>query len=201
MGEGPDQVVETARRIRAAVGPDVDLLIDVHKLWDPWLGVETVRRMEELDVYWLEEPVSWDDQVRGMAILSAHTRIPVVAGESECTLYACRDLVERAGIKVLQTDILSAGGYTAWRKLAALAQAFHVTVSPHGASFPELAAPLVAAVPNGLMVSAFPAGEPLEIWSRLYREPLALRDGACHLTDRPGLGLEFDEAYLAAHRA
>ena len=101
---------------------------------------------------------------------------------------------------MLQADILGAGGYTAWRKMAALAQAHHVKIAPHGASFPELAAPLLAALPNGLIVSAFPAGEPPEIWSRLYREPPDLRDGTLYLTDRPGLGLELDEAYLARHR-
>jgi D-arabinonate dehydratase len=200
MGEGPDAIVETVRQIRAAVGPRVDLMVDVHKLWDPWLGVATARRLEPCDVSWLEEPVAWDDQIQGMAILAAHSHIPIAAGESECTLAAGRDLVERAGIRVLQTDIIAAGGYTPWRKLAALAQAHHVAVAPHGASFPELSAPLVAAVPNGLTVSAFPPGEPIELWSRLYREPLDLRDGTIYLRDAPGLGLEFDEDYLARHR-
>lgn len=200
MGEAPDQIVETVRQIRATVGSDVRVMVDVHKQWDPWLAVETSRRLQEFDVSWLEEPVSWDDQVRGMAILAGNSSIPVAAGESEFTLYACRDLVERAGIQVLQTDIISAGGYTAWRKLAALAQAYHVAISPHGASFPELAAPLIAGVPNGRIVSAFPPGEPIEIWSRLYQEPLDLRDGTIYLRDRPGLGLEFDEKYLAERR-
>jgi L-alanine-DL-glutamate epimerase-like enolase superfamily enzyme len=201
MGEGPDQIVETVRQIRHAVGPDVQVMVDVHKLWDPWLGIATARRLEEYDVFWIEEPITWDDQVRGMAILAAGTRIPIAAGESEFTVYACRDLVERAGIRVLQTDILGAGGYTAWRKMAAVADAYHVKAAPHGASFPELAGPLQAALPNGLVVSAFPAGEPIEIWSQLYREPLDLRDGLIHLTDRPGLGLEFDDAFIRAHRA
>jgi D-arabinonate dehydratase len=200
MGEGPDEVVETVRQVRQAVGPAVRVMVDVHKLWAPDLAVATARRLEEHDVSWLEEPVAWDDQVGGMAILAAATSIPIAAGESEHTLYACRDLVARAGIRILQADILAAGGYTAWRRLAALAQAYHVQVAPHGASFPELAAPLVAALPNGHSVSAFPAGEPIEIWSRLYREPLDLRDGTIHLRDRPGLGLDLDEAYLAAHR-
>jgi D-galactarolactone cycloisomerase len=200
MGEGPDQIVETARQIRAAVGPGVQVMVDVHKQWAPWPAVDTARQLEQHDVFWLEEPILADDEVHGMAILAANSRIAVAAGESECTLFACRDLVARAGIRVLQTDILSAGGYTAWRKMAALAQAFHVSVAPHGASFPELAAPLVAAVPNGLTVSAFPAGEPIELWSRLYREPLDLRSGTIFLRDQPVLGLELDEDYLAAHR-
>jgi L-alanine-DL-glutamate epimerase-like enolase superfamily enzyme len=201
MGEDPDQIVETVRQIRQAVGPDVRVMVDVHKLWDPWIGVAAARRLEQYDVYWLEEPIRWDDQVEGMAILAAGTRIMLAAGESEYTLYACRDLVERAGIRVLQTDILSAGGYTAWLRMAAVAQAHHVRIAPHGASFPELTAPLQAALPNGLIVSAFPAGEPIEIWSRLYREPIALRDGLITLTDRPGLGLELDDEFIRSRQA
>jgi L-alanine-DL-glutamate epimerase-like enolase superfamily enzyme len=200
MGEAPDEIVATVRQIRRLVGPAVQVMVDVHKLWEPALAIDVARRLEEHNVAWLEEPVAWDDQVQGMALLAANTSIPIAAGESECTLFACRDLVERAGIRILQTDILSAGGYTPWRRMAALAQAHHVAIAPHGASFPELAAPLVAAMPNGHSVSAFPAGEAVEIWSCLYQEPLDLRAGVIHLRERPGLGLDFDESYLAAHR-
>ena len=201
MGEAPDEVVRTAQLIREAIGPDALLMIDVHKIWDPWTAVETARRLEEYGIFWLEEPLLWDDEVGGMAFLSANTRIAVAAGESESTLYACRDLVERGGIKVLQTDILSGGGYTPWLKMASLAEAYHVKAAPHGASFPELLAPLIAALPNGLIVSAGPAGEETELWSKLYAEPFDLRNGVCRLRDQPGLGLEFDEDFLAAHRA
>ena len=196
MEEGPDEVVETVRQTRNAVGPDVRIMVDVHKRWGPRLAVATARRMEEFDVTWLEEPVTWDDEVGGMGYLSAGTRIAVAAGESEYNLYRCRDLLLRGGIKVLQTDILTAGGYTAWLKMAGLADAYHAQMSPHGASFPELAAPLIAAVPNGMIVSAFPKGQVPEIWSRLYREPIEIRDGVIELNDRPGLGLEFDEDFL-----
>ncbi len=196
MGEPPDEIVETVRLTRQAVGPDVGVMVDVHKLWSPRLAVETARRLEEYDVGWLEEPVTWDDEVGGMAYLSANTRIPVAAGESEIDLYRCRDLLARGNIKVLQTDIVTSGGYTALIRMSALAEAYHALVAPHGAAFPELGAPLVAAVPNGMMVSAFPRGEKPEVWSQLYKEPIEIRDGTISLSDRPGLGLEFDEAFL-----
>ncbi len=201
MTEDPDEVVETVRRTRSAVGPNVQIMVDVHKRWRPRTAVHTARRMEEYDVTWLEEPVAWDDEVGGMQYLSAGTRIAVAAGESEYNLYRCRDLLQRGRIKVLQTDILTAGGFTAWLKMAGLAEAYHALVSPHGASFPELAAPLVAAVPNGMIVSAFPRGQVPEIWSRLYREPIEVRDGDIELSDRPGLGLEFDEGFLERYAA
>jgi L-alanine-DL-glutamate epimerase-like enolase superfamily enzyme len=201
MDEGPNEVVETVRQTRRAVGADIRIMVDVHKKWQPRLAVHTARRMEEYDVTWLEEPVAWDDEVGGMQYLSAGTRIAVAAGESEFNLYRCRDLLQRGGIKVLQTDILTAGGYTAWLKMAGLADAYHALISPHGASFPELAAPLIAAVPNGMIVSAFPKGQVPEIWSRLYREPIKIRDGIIELSDRPGLGLEFDEGFLTRYAA
>ena len=201
MDEGPDEVVETVRRTRRAVGADIQIMVDVHKRWHPRLAVHTARRMEEYDVTWLEEPVAWDDEVGGMQYLTAGTRIAVAAGESEFNLYRCRDLLQRGGVKVLQTDILTAGGYTAWLKMAGLADAYHALISPHGASFPELAAPLIAAVPNGMIVSAFPKGQVPEIWSRLYREPIEIRDGIIELSDRPGLGLEFDEGFLTSYAA
>ena len=201
MDEGPDEVVETVRRTRSAVGPGIQIMVDVHKRWGPRLAVETARRMEEFNVTWLEEPVTWDDEVGGMQYLSAGTRIAVAAGESEYNLYRCRDLLQKGGIKVLQTDILTAGGYTAWLKMAGLADAYHALISPHGASFPELAAPLIAAVPNGMIVSAFPKGQVPEIWSRLYRQPIEIRDGVIELNDRPGLGLEFDDDFLTRFAA
>ena len=201
MDEGPDEVVETVRRTRRAVGADIQIMVDVHKRWQPRLAVYAARRMEEFDVTWLEEPVAWDDEVGGMQYLTAGTRIAVAAGENEFNLYRCRDLLQRGGIKVLQTDILTAGGYTSWLKMAGLADAYHALISPHGASFPELAAPLIAAVPNGMIVSAFPKGQVPEIWSRLYREPIKIRDGTIELSDRPGLGLEFDEGFLTRYAA
>ena len=120
----------------------------------------------------------------------------IATGERENTLSNCRDLIERGGIKVIQTDIIGGGGFTAWRKIAALAEAFHVSVAPHGASFPEISAHLVSAVPNGLIVSAFPSIEPYQIWSSLYKEPIQIREGWIELSQRPGLGLEFDDDFI-----
>jgi L-alanine-DL-glutamate epimerase-like enolase superfamily enzyme len=196
----PDEVVADVARVRAAIGPQVRLMVDVHRKWDPWTAVEIARRLEPSDVYWLEEPVSGDDQVGGLALVAARIRQLVAGAEGEHSLHACRDYVARGAVHVLQADILGAGGFTAWRRIAAVAHAYHVRVAPHGASFPELNAHLVASLPNGLIVSAFPPGEPYEVWSRLYRQPLQLRKGEIRLGGAPGLGLELDEAFIARHR-
>jgi L-alanine-DL-glutamate epimerase-like enolase superfamily enzyme len=197
----PPAAVSDLAAVRAAVGPGTQVMLDAHRAWDPWTAADLVQRFADHHLYWLEEPVRWDDQVGGLAVVAAASgRVLVAAGEGECTLYAARDLVARGGVRVLQVDIMGGGGYTAWLKYAALGQAFHAQLSPHAAHFPELNAPMVAAVPNGLTVSTTPATEPYQVWSRLYREPLDVRDGWITLPERPGLGLELDEAFVARHR-
>jgi L-alanine-DL-glutamate epimerase-like enolase superfamily enzyme len=197
----PQAAVADLAEVRAAVGPSVQVMLDAHRAWDPWTAAGLIQRFADHDLYWLEEPVQWDDQVGGLAVVAAAcSRVLVAAGEGECTLYAARDLVARGGVRVLQVDIMGGGGYTAALKYAALAQAFHVQLSPHAAHFPELNAPLVAAVPNGLTVSTTPPTEPYQLWSRLYREPLDVRDGWITLRERPGLGLELDADFVARHR-
>jgi L-alanine-DL-glutamate epimerase-like enolase superfamily enzyme len=196
----PDDAVADVSRVRSEIGPDVRLMVDVHRRWDPWTAVEVAQRLEPQDVYWFEEPVAGDDQVGGLAFVAARVRQLVAGAESEHSLYACRDYVTRGAVHVLQADILGAGGFTAWRRLAAMAHAFHVKVAPHGASFPEINAHLIASLPNGLIVSAFPAGEPYEVWSRMYAEPLHLREGQIQLSNKPGLGLELNEEFIRRHR-
>ncbi len=201
LNNDPVEVLSEIAAVRAAVGEDTQLMVDAHRAWDPWTAAAVAQECQQYNVYWLEEPVQWDDQVEGLAVVArAAPHLLVAGGEGERTLYAARDLVARGSVRVLQHDILGGGGYTAWRKYAAVAEAFHVKVAPHGASFPELNAHLVAAVPNGLTVSTCPACEPYQIWSRLYEQPMDVRDGWITLSDRPGLGLTLDEDFISHHQ-
>ncbi len=194
-------VAEKVKRVRQLIGPQRKLMLDLFCLWEPWPSAELAQRCEEYDIYWLEEPSVWDDQIGDLAFVAAATSIPVAAGERECTLYACRDLMALGGVRIIQADTISAGGFTQMRKIAALALAYHGLVSPHGASYPEICGHLVAGVPNGSVVSVFPRGHFfVEIWSRLYREPVMLEDGWLQLREAPGLGLELDEQFIADHR-
>jgi L-alanine-DL-glutamate epimerase-like enolase superfamily enzyme len=195
-----DVVAEKVRRVREMLGPHRELMLDLCRVWEPWASVELARRCEEYDIYWLEEPSLWDDQIGDLAFVAGSTSIPVAAGEAECTLFACRDLMALAGVKFMQADTVNAGGFTQMRKIAAIAQAYHGLVSPHGASYPEICSQLIAGIPNGSVVSVFPAGHPTEIWSRLYREPVALSDGWLELSERLGLGLELDRGFVERHR-
>jgi L-alanine-DL-glutamate epimerase-like enolase superfamily enzyme len=195
----PDHIVAETRAARAAIGPDVKLIVDIFRALDPRTAIDVARRIEEYDIYWLEEPVRWHDQPLGLAIVAAQTSIPIGGGEGESSIYACRSILEQGGVSYLQTDTIYGGGFTNVRKIANLAAAYHVKFAPHGATFPELASHLVAAVPNGENVPATTPHFPPAVWADLY-EDFAIMNGKIQLSARPGLGLTFNQDFLDRYR-
>ena len=194
----PDEALEKVRLSRAALGRDRRLMVDVHRLWDGATAERMTAAFREHEVYWIEEPVAPDD-LAGMRKVREAGGAMVAGAESEYALDVAERMIVEGGLQVLQCDILGAGGFTGWLRLAALAEAHGVYVAPHGASYPELVTHLVAAVPNGLMSPACPHTEPYQIWAGLYDPPFVVDGGAVRLTDRPGLGLSFDEGFIDAH--
>jgi L-alanine-DL-glutamate epimerase-like enolase superfamily enzyme len=132
--------VEVVEAVRAAVGPDFELMVDANQGWrmpgdrEPRWGVATAaqcaRELERLGVYWLEEPLRIDD-IDGYAALRALTSLCLAAGEMVRTAAEARDLVVRGGIDVLQADVVLAGGIGGCRRLAALADLHGRCWSPH----------------------------------------------------------------------
>ncbi len=193
-GLPPAEDYERVRAVRAAVGPEVDIMVDGNQGWSVEDAIEGGRMLEQLDVRWYEEPVHWYDDVRGLAQVAANVRLPIASGESEFTKQGCRDLMERGGVRIMQFDSTKAGGLSEGRKVAALAEAYNVAVAPH--HDPQIHAHLVAAIPNGLIVESFPDGERDPIWERLYRVKPRISDGWIQLDDTPGFGYEIDDEVL-----
>jgi L-alanine-DL-glutamate epimerase-like enolase superfamily enzyme len=102
------------------IGADDDLMIDVNRGWPLHTAIEGERLLEPLNVRWLEEPVRWHDDHRELRLLARQRKIPLSAGESELSIFRCRDLIEDHAIQVLQADSTMPGGYTALRILATL---------------------------------------------------------------------------------
>ncbi|MCJ2072435.1 mandelate racemase/muconate lactonizing enzyme family protein [Methylobacterium sp. J-030] len=189
------QDVERLALMREVVGPDRHLMVDVNRAWDLDTAIEGARLIEPLDPLWLEEPLTWEDDRRGMKLLSAKTRIPLSGGESETTSYGCRAMLEEQAIQILQFDCTMMGGFTEGRKLAALCELNHVKVAPHHDCF--IHAHVVAGSPAGYIVESFtdPERDPLQ--AELFEAPPELRDGTLTLSERPGLGLTLSERALA----
>ncbi len=180
--------------MREVIGGEADFMVDPNRAWDLPTAIEAARLLEPLAPRWLEEPVRWEDDRRMLKLLAQKTRIPLSAGESEMTSYACRALLEEQAIQILQFDCTMMGGFTEGRKLSALCELNHVQVAPHHDCF--IHAHIVAASPAGCIVEAFtdPERDPLQ--AELYENPPAIRNGHLRLNQAPGLGLTLSPAAL-----
>jgi L-alanine-DL-glutamate epimerase-like enolase superfamily enzyme len=112
--------------------------------------------------------------------------IPTASGESELHRWGCRDLIEHAGIRIMQFDCTRAGGVTEWLKVAAYAAAHGVVMAPHHDA--QIHGHLVAAVPNGYILEVFPNPLRDPLWEELFTGRPKVTKGVLRLPDSPGFG-------------
>lgn len=187
---------ERVAAARDAIGPDTLLMLDANNAWrDLPEALRAMRRLEPYDPYWIEEPFSPDD-IDNHARLVQRTPVLVATGELEVGRWRHKELLSREAVHVLQSDAAVCGGVTEFRRIAATAASFGVTISPHW--FHDLHAQLVAATPNARFVEFFPDDRVLN-FRRLLDRQLEVRAGDLLLPDRPGLGFNFDEDALDRH--
>ncbi|HET7596829.1 MAG TPA: mandelate racemase/muconate lactonizing enzyme family protein [Burkholderiales bacterium] len=183
----PAREVDRIRRIREAIGPDIDLMCDINQRWDARQAIAIGARLEEYHLYWLEDVVAAEDYP-GLAAVSAALATPIAAGEYLYGKVPFRHLLEARAVDIVMIDVLRAGGITQWLKIAGMAEAFNLPVVNH--LCPEISVHLVSAMPNGLTVEYMP-------WSaHLYKAVPQPVNGMLSVPERPGLGLEFDEGAL-----
>ncbi|WP_186075273.1 mandelate racemase/muconate lactonizing enzyme family protein [Burkholderia gladioli] len=192
----PREEEARVRAAREAIGPDVELMLDVNNGWtDVPQALQYLNRLEPYDPYFVEEPFSPDD-IDNHARLAVATRIPVVTGEIGYGRWYHKALLEAGAAAILQTDAAVCGGISEWRRIAATAASHGVQMCPHW--FHDLHAPLVAATPNARYVEFFPDDQVLN-FRRLVDTQLTQRDGRVILHQTPGLGFGFDEREVAKY--
>src|SRR5262245_12927146 len=149
-------------------------------------------------LWWFEEPLS-PENIAGHAELARILETPVATGEIHQTRWEFAQLINCHAADVLQPDAGVLGGVTEWLRVAHAADAFGFQVAPHWHA--NLHAHLAAAVPNALAIEHFDLGKDIYNFERLLTEQsrLHVRDGAAHLSDRSGIGVEFDEATVARY--
>ena len=189
LGAEKTVAAEIARldTMRNAVGPGIDLMIDVNQLWDVNRAITIGREMKSRAIYWLEDPTTFDD-FAGLARIADALDTPITAGEYVYGIAPFRQLLEQRSIDIVMIDLLRVGGLTGWMKVAHMAEAHNLPVVTHLA--PEVLCHALAAVPNGLTVEYMPWSFPIFKWV-----PPAV-DGYIELPQTPGLGLEFDKDVL-----
>ncbi len=177
--------------VREAVGPEVDIMVDVLWVWTVYDSIVMGREMEKLGVYWLEDPIPTHD-VAGLAEIARALDMPVVAGETVSSKRGHRELFERRATDVAMIDVSAVGGVTEWMKVAAMAEAYNLPVVSH--LFDEFSLHLVAAIPNGTWTEHMPW------WEDIYREPPQPKDGKIRVPQTPGIGFELDRDAMARFR-
>ncbi len=178
------------RRMREALGPDIEIMIDVNMGWDADTAIQMGRKFEEYDIYWLEEPVIADD-FAGYARIADALDLRIVGGETHFTRYDLRPFLENPKLGILQPDPMR-GGLTELRKIAALADTWGMTLAPH--LFPELNIQVMASIPNGSWI------ECMGFMDDLFIDTPMIADGAITAPERPGHGLAFKPDVLRDFR-
>jgi len=172
------------RRVREAIGPDIDLMCDINQRWSVQQAISFGKRVEDVGLYWLEDVTAADD-FDGLARVSAALDTPVAGGEYLYGPVPFRHMLEARSVDIVMVDLMRAGGITQWMKIAGMAEAFNLPVVSH--LIPEFHVHLIAAIPNGLTVEYMP-------WTlQLFEETPALQNGHLVVPTKPGLGLAFDQ--------
>jgi len=189
--------VERLRAVRQCVGSGVDILLDANQAYDIESAISAARAFEPYGIGWFEEPVQWYDPVFALGQVSRAIDIPTASGESELHRWGCRDLIDHAGIRVMQFDCTRAGGATEWLKVAAYASSHGVSMAPHHDA--QIHGHLVAAVPNGRVLEVFPNPLRDPLWNELFTSRPAVANGIVQLSSSPGFGLELNRAGMAKY--
>ena len=183
--------------IREAVGPDIELLVEVHGRLSPASAIYAAGLLEESRPLFFEEPVP-PDNVDAMALVARSINIPVATGERLYTKWGFRELLEKQAAAYIQPDLTHTGGITEGKKIAAMAEVYYVPIAPHSATGPLLAAAnlqLDASVPNFLIQEFFMPDIPL--YNEILVENFIRMDGGClDLPKGPGLSADLDEDAL-----
>jgi galactonate dehydratase len=196
------QVEANVRAVREAVGPKIDLLIEVHRRLAPMHAVRIGRLLEPFDPFWFEEPVSARD-IDALAECRREINMPIVTGEELYTRFEFREVFEKRAADIINPDVCNVGGIEELRAIAAMAEAYHVVVSPHNynSTAVGLAATLQvsAAIPNFLITEYFVNFEKRGM--EVAVNPFRVENGYIAVPTAPGLGIDLKEDVLARYPA
>jgi galactonate dehydratase len=195
------QAIEKVKAVREAVGPAVDILVEVHRRLAPMHAIRVAHAMEVYRPFWYEEPVPREN-LEALAEVRRGISIPVVTGECIYTKAGFRAVFEKRAADIINPDVCNTGGILELKEIAAMAEPHYVAVSPHNynSTTMGLAASVHASavMTNFLILEYFLSFE--GIGFEIAIEPLKVEQGFIRLPKTPGLGVELKEEALARHQ-
>lgn len=186
-----EEDIERIKAVREAIGPEINLMVDANQRFTVDHAIRLGKKIEKFDITWFEEPVPAYD-LEGSARVAAELDIPIASGENVYTRYGFRRMLELNSADIWMPDLVRVGGITEFLKVAHMAEAFGIPISPH--IFPEESMHLVGAIPNS------PYVEDMPWFSMLYREKIDIKKGLMILPNRPGFGFTFNPDMIETYR-
>lgn len=188
-------IISLIQGVREAIGYDIDLAIDCHGQFDMGSAITLARAVEPLRLMWLEEPIPAEN-IDALAQVRASTSTLICTGENHYTRFDFRQLLERAAVDVIMPDLAKAGGIMEGKRIADMADTYYVPMAPHNVSSPlgmMAACHVCATVPNFLVLEFH--GREIPWWEDLcVGDKPFIRHGTMVVSDRPGVGVELDDA-------
>ena len=186
--------------IRETVGWEIDLGVELHRNMSAGDAVMLCAELAPLRPLFVEDPIP-PDSVEAMRAFAEKVSVPVAAGERNTTIWEFAEYLERPGVNFIRPDVGVAGGITHVKKICALGEAFHAGIIPHAVPSGPVAVAahvqLGMCVPNWEVQEHVPQDEPK--WTDLVDQVIEVRDGYLIAPDRPGIGIDLDDAGLAKH--
>ena len=190
-GEDSDaKEIERMRVMRHSVGDDIAIMVDINQGWDINTTLRIGRRMADYNLYWLEDPVHYQDYA-GYTRIADALDTPIATGEYHYGTVPFRHMLENRSLDIVMVDLLRVGGLTGFMKVAHMAEIYNLPVVSHLAT--EVLAHAIAAAPNGIYVEHMP-------WTfDLFTTEPVIEEGMIVLPQTPGLGVQFDEDKLSRY--
>ena len=195
--EWSNESVNNVGAVKEAVGDSVDVCVEIHRQMSPAEGISLGKRLEEFSPFLYEDPML-PDSPNLMAEIQKNCNIPIATGERFTSIYEFQQLLEAKATSYIRPDLCLAAGISGCKKIAAMAESFHVKVIPHNPLSPVSTAACVqldASIPNFALQEY--TGEDEKPKSDLIINPIKLDNGYLIVPEGPGLGITINEESLS----
>lgn len=196
-----DRIREFIVAAREAGGADFGIAIDCHGRLNLKAAIQLCRKLEDLNLMFIEEPVP-PENADVLARVQQASAVPIAAGERWATIYGAREFIEKQAVDVLQCDLVNCGGFTGMKKIAALAEAHYITMAPHNPNGPVATAMnlhFAAAIPNFLILETIGSANDENIFADITTNPPRAEESQMRLPDAPGFGIELIPSAFAKY--
>lgn len=189
------------KAMREAVGDDIDIMVDCHARPSPRMGMLFAKALEPYGLYFFEEPC-WPECMEDIALIQRAVKTPIASGERLIGIHAFREMLEKRAVSVIQPDITHCGGLSEARRIAAVAEAYKISVAPHNPQGPVSTAASIEfgfATPSYIICESVHNDVPWRADVVHEGYTVEKKGRMVRANERPGLGIEIDEAELMKH--